>query len=66
MSWPTSHVEGVRQAAFAIAASGNKRDQLRHGGLDQVDAGRFERLEKAARQADRDDVPRQVLRRARW
>ena len=38
------------------ALVGEQREQPRDAGLDQVDAGRFQRLDEAARQAERDDV----------
>ena len=48
-------VEFVDQLGAAVALR-EQRNELAHGRLDQVDAGRFERLDEAGRQADRHTI----------
>ena len=52
---PEHAVELSRQQRRAIGR-GEERQQLGNAALDQVDAGRFQWFEEAARQADRDDI----------
>ena len=47
----------ARGERLAIAAEREHLDQARDADLDQVDAGRFERLDEAAGEAQRDAVP---------
>ena len=46
---------------WLISGSGSIRSMPQHGALDEVDAGRLQRLHEPARQADRDAVAMPLL-----